>query len=463
MIKQRSQTLLIWFQLWDILTMSGAWIMAYFIRFSSYLPITKEQPPFEQCLYNLPAVAIAVVPAFRLAKAYEVQRLNRLREDIWSVIKGTLFTVFIVMGIGFYTQDPYVSRGAMSLFAALGFLGVIFTRRLSWWGVHFLRSRGYNPTFSVVVGTGRVARKTASALRRATWMGIRNVGFIENNPTRWSSDLDILGTIDDLPNLIHQYKISHVFIALPMNRFHEARKVFDVLSQEMVEVRLLADLPALTGFSLRMSILDGMPMLGLRETPHYGANIIIKRVMDIVISSIFLIVISPLLIFVALLVKFTSKGPVFYRQERCGLNGKSFQMLKFRTMRPDAEKETGPVWTKQNDERKTTIGNFLRKTSIDELPQFINVVLGHMSIVGPRPERPVFIEKFRKTVPNYMIRHSVKCGITGWAQVNGWRGNTSLRRRVQFDLYYITHWNPWFDIKIMLMTVWNGFLHRNAY
>jgi exopolysaccharide biosynthesis polyprenyl glycosylphosphotransferase len=169
------------------------------------------------------------------------------------------------------------------------------------------------------------------------------------------------------------------------------------------------------------------------------------------------------LLVVALAVKLTSRGPIFYSQERCGLNGKPFKMLKFRTMRVNAEAETGPVWTTKDDDRRTPIGAFLRKTSLDELPQFINVLLGDMSLVGPRPERPHFIEEFSQTIPNYMSRHSVKCGITGWAQVNGWRGNTSLRKRIQFDLYYITHWNPWFDIKIMFMTVWRGLVHKNAY
>jgi Undecaprenyl-phosphate glucose phosphotransferase len=228
-------------------------------------------------------------------------------------------------------------------------------------------------------------------------------------------------------------------------------------------VRLVADVPNLAGVSLTTTFFEGMPIVGLRESPHFGFNIVIKRIMDIVLASLAIVVLSPLLFVIALAVKFTSKGPIFFRQERCGLNGKSFQMLKFRSMRVDAEAATGPVWAAKQDDRKTPIGGILRKTSLDELPQFINVVRGDMSIVGPRPERPVFIERFRKTIPNYMARHAVKCGITGWAQVNGWRGNTSLRKRIQYDLYYIVHWNPMFDLKIMWMTLWNGLVHRNAY
>jgi Undecaprenyl-phosphate glucose phosphotransferase len=230
-----------------------------------------------------------------------------------------------------------------------------------------------------------------------------------------------------------------------------------------VDVRLVADVPNLAGVSLTTTFFEGMPIVGLRESPHYGVNIVVKRLMDIGIASVALLILSPLMLTIAAAIKLTSRGPVFYRQERCGLNGRSFRMLKFRSMRPDAEESTGPVWAAKGDQRTTRLGKFLRKTSLDELPQFLNVLKGDMSVVGPRPERPQFIEKFRKTIPNYMARHAVKCGITGWAQVNGWRGNTSLRKRIQFDLYYIVHWNPVFDLKIMFMTVWNGLVHRNAY
>jgi exopolysaccharide biosynthesis polyprenyl glycosylphosphotransferase len=206
-----------------------------------------------------------------------------------------------------------------------------------------------------------------------------------------------------------------------------------------------------------------MPMIGLRESPHFGLNIVVKRAMDVVLSLLAILILSPVFAVLAALVKWTSPGPIFFSQERCGLNGDSFKMLKFRSMRADSEAKTGAVWAVKNDPRTTKLGAFLRKTSLDELPQFINVLLGDMSLVGPRPERPVFINKFVKTIPNYNARHAVKAGITGWAQVNGWRGNTSLRKRVQYDLYYIMHWTPWLDIRILWLTIWHGFVNRNAY
>jgi Undecaprenyl-phosphate glucose phosphotransferase len=351
----------------------------------------------------------------------------------------------------------------MGLFSVLSATVVLAGRRLSWSAIRHLRSHGYNQTHSIIVGTGRVARKTARSLRRTSWLGIKNLGFVEEQPNRWTTDLDILGTFADLPALIRKYAIGHVFIALPLSRYDDARRVYDILSRLVVEVRLVADVPNLAGLSLTTTNLDGLPVIGLRESPHFGLNVVIKRLMDVVLSVAALVLLSPLMLLIAVLIKLTSPGPVFYRQERCGLNGGSFSMLKFRSMRVDAEKQSGAVWARKDDPRRTWFGALLRRTSLDELPQFFNVLRGDMSLVGPRPERPMFIQQFSRTIPNYMARHAVKAGITGWAQVHGWRGNTSLRKRVQYDLYYITHWTPWLDLRILAMTLLHGLFHRNAY
>jgi Undecaprenyl-phosphate glucose phosphotransferase len=464
MIKRSSQVLGVWFLLGDLLMTASAWVGAYYVRFGTgWIPIYKPWPDFYHCWRNLPLVLLLATGAYQLTGQYTIHRLRRFREEMIAVLKGTALLSLLVMATTFYRQDPYDSRLTMLLFSALASAGVLTARRLSWFTIRSLRSRGYNESRALIVGTGRVARKTARALRHASWMGIRNLGFVEDQPNRWTSDLDILGTTRDLPRLISKYDIGHVFISLPMSRYHEARQVFDVLSQTLVEVRLVADVPNLAGLSLTTTNLDGLPVIGLRESPHFGLNVLVKRGMDIVLSLAALIVLSPLLLLIAALVKLTSPGPVFYRQERCGLNGMPFSMLKFRSMRADAEQQTGAVWARPDDPRRTPLGAFLRQTSLDELPQLINVLKGDMSLVGPRPERPVFIQHFSKTIPNYMARHCVKAGITGWAQVHGWRGNTSLRKRVQYDLYYITHWTPWLDFRILWMTVFHGLFHRNAY
>lgn len=464
MIKRSSQVLSLWFLVWDLALTSAAWVGAYYLRFETgWFPVTKTPPAVSVCWHNLPLVVLLGALAYHLTGQYAIHRLRRFREELVGVFKGTALLSLLVMATTFYLQEPYESRSTMLLFSALTAVGVLTGRRLSWALIKTLRSRGYNQSLALIVGTGRVARKTARALRHASWMGIKNLGFVEDLPNRWASDLDVLGTSADLPQLIQKYGIEHVFISLPMSRYHDARRVFDVLSRTLVEVRLVADVPDLAGLTLTTTNLDGLPVIGLRESPHFGLNIVVKRAMDIVLALLALAVFAPWMALIAVLIRLTSPGPVLFRQERCGLNGKAFQMFKFRSMRLDAEVKSGAVWAQKDDPRRTWLGTILRKTSLDELPQFWNVLRGDMSLVGPRPERPVFIQQFSRTIPNYMARHCVKAGITGWAQVNGWRGNTSLRKRLQFDLYYITHWTPWLDLRILWLTVLHGLFHRNAY
>jgi Undecaprenyl-phosphate glucose phosphotransferase len=464
MIKRKSQILSLWFVFWDLAATVLAWIEAYYLRVESGLiTIDKTPPSFAQCYGSLPMVILLSTVAYHVTGQYVIHRFRRIREEVIAVLKGVFLMELFVIAATFGLQNPYESRFIFLLFFLLTATQILVLRRVSWSAIRYLRSRGFNQTHAIVVGTGRVARKTARALRHASWMGIKTIGFIEDQPSRWAGDLDVLGGIADLPGLIDKYRVSHVFIALPMNRYDEARRVYDTLAESFVEVRLVADVPELASLSLTTANLDGLPILGLRESPHFGLNIVFKRAMDIALSSIALVMLSPVMFTIAALIKFLTPGPVFYRQERCGLNGESFQMLKFRSMRVDAEQKTGAVWAIKDDPRRTAFGAFLRKTSLDELPQIFNVLKGDMSLVGPRPERPVFISKFRRTIPNYMARHAVKAGITGWAQVNGWRGNTSLRKRIQFDLYYITHWTPWLDLRILWLTVWHGLVNRNAY
>ena len=258
-------------------------------------------------------------------------------------------------------------------------------------------------------------------------------------------------------------KIDMVLITLPLSAHERLKRILDDIGDEMVSIMLIPDLIELATLRGGIGEFDGMPIISLRDTPLYGWNLVIKRVADVVLSIIILLAVSPLMLIVSALVRATSKGPVFYRQERMGLDGKTFSMLKFRTMETQAEKETGPVWATKGDSRKTIIGTFLRKTSVDELPQFFNVIKGDMSIVGPRPEREFFIQQFRNKIPKYMLRHKMKAGITGWAQISGWRGNTSLEKRIEYDLYYIENWSLRFDLEIMWLTIWRGLINKHAY
>jgi Undecaprenyl-phosphate glucose phosphotransferase len=463
-IDRRSQLMCFGFFLSDLTLTACAWLGAYLVRFESgWLSLRPDIPAFFLCWRQLPLVLLLAVFAYRVSGQYHIGRLRRFREEMVAVLKGTALLSLLVMATIFFLHDPYESRLTMLIFSAVTGTSILTARRMGWAVIRTMRSRGYNQTFALIVGTGRTARRLSAALARVSWLGIRNVGFVEDRPAPLTEDLDVLGGFDELPELVGKYQISHVFIALPFARYDDVRRVFSILSQTMAEVRLVPDVPNLAGLSLTTTNLDGLPLVGLRESPHFGLNVVVKRVMDVILSAVALVVLSPVLGLIALLVKLTSPGPVLYRQERCGLNGQSFDMLKFRSLRADAERETGPVWARPNDDRRTPLGAFLRSTSLDELPQLWNVLMGDMSLVGPRPERPVFVNQFRKTIPGYMARHCVKSGITGWAQVHGWRGNTSLRKRIQYDLYYITHWTPWLDIRILWMTVLRGIVHKNAY
>lgn len=463
MTNRTSQPLTAWFVTWDVGLTAAGWLAAYVVRFySGLIPVWRGVPDFGQYVGSLPLVVLLAVVCYRTAGMYEVHRMRRFREELAAVGKGVGLMALAVMATSFARQQHHESRVVMALFTAGTLVAVVIARRATWSAVRRLRSRGVNQSHALIVGTGRLARRTARTLHEVTWTGIQTVGYVEDDTGKIPVDLPVVGRIAELPELVERHHVEHVFIALPLNRYADARRVFDSLSQTVVDVRLVADVPALSGLSLTTNTLHGMTVIGLRESPHYGLNVVVKRAMDVLLSAVGIVLLAPLLAAIAVLIKLTSPGPVLYRQERCGLNGRSFHMLKFRTMRADAER-AGPQMTAANDPRKTRLGAILRATNLDELPQLFNVFRGDMSLVGPRPERPVFVRQFSKSIPNYMARHAVKAGMTGWAQVNGWRGNSSLRRRVQFDLYYIAHWNPLLDVRILFLTVWRMLFQKQKH
>jgi Undecaprenyl-phosphate glucose phosphotransferase len=275
--------------------------------------------------------------------------------------------------------------------------------------------------------------------------------------------MNVLGKLPDVRRVVEREEIHEVYVVLPADRQKEQSDLLDTLADSSVDLRVVPDLVGRMSLNAGIEELNGLPVILLSQTPLLGWNRIVKRMMDIACGLVALLVFSPLMALIAVLVKLSSRGPVFYAQERMGLDGVRFEMYKFRSMRVDAETESGAVWASPEDDRRTGLGVLLRKTSLDELPQLFNVLRGDMSLVGPRPERPVFVENFRQSVPGYMLRHKMKSGMTGWAQVNGWRGDTSIDRRIEYDLYYIENWSLALDIKIMWLTVWKGFFSQNAY
>jgi len=275
--------------------------------------------------------------------------------------------------------------------------------------------------------------------------------------------LPLLGTIDDAAEIAAREAVHHLYVALPPDQHVRMLQLIESTSRECVDVKVVPDLLQVIALRARLEDLDGVPVININDVPLQGFNSLVKRAIDIVVSSAALVVMVIPFAIIAVLVKLTSRGPVFYRQERMGLDGRRFLIYKFRSMYHDAEAETGPIFARDDDPRRTPVGRLLRQSNIDELPQLWNVARGEMSIVGPRPERPNFVAEFKDRIPQYMLRHKVKAGMTGWAQVHGWRGNTSIEKRIEYDLYYIENWSVRLDFKIMWLTLLRGFFHKHAY
>jgi Undecaprenyl-phosphate glucose phosphotransferase len=273
--------------------------------------------------------------------------------------------------------------------------------------------------------------------------------------------LPLLGTVGDVAEVVQREKVDIIYVALPLDEHLQMLSVVEVASRECIDVHVVPDLLQFIALRARLEDLDGLPLISINDIPLRGMNSVVKRTVDVVLSLGLLIVAAIPTLVVVWAIRRSSAGPAFYTQERMGLDGKAFKVYKFRSMYTNAEDTSGPVWARDDDPRATPIGKWLRRYDFDELPQFWNVLKGDMSIVGPRPERPFFVEQFKYQIPQYMLRHKVKSGITGWAQVNGWRGNTSLEKRIEFDLYYIENWSLRLDFKIMWLTVLRG-LHRLA-
>jgi Undecaprenyl-phosphate glucose phosphotransferase len=329
-----------------------------------------------------------------------------------------------------------------------------------------LRNRGYNQRFALIAGTGELCQKILQNIEHYPEMGIRVIGFLtglREEVGKKIKNIPILGLYEDIDRIFGKKKIDILFIALTINEYQYFEGLIKKIQGDLVEIKVVPGSYEFLGLRGGMDALGDLPIVSLQSSPLYGWDSFFKRMFDLILGTLIVITTFPLMLIVSLLIKLTSAGPILYRQERIGMDGRRFQMLKFRTMKRDAEKETGPIWAKENDPRRTKIGAFLRKTSLDELPQLFNVFKGEMSLVGPRPERPSFIKEFTNLIPLYMLRHKIKAGMTGWAQVNGWRGNTSLEKRIEHDLYYIQHWSIGFDAKIILMTFWRGFFSKSAH
>ena len=412
---------------------------------------------------------LAAIIFLELGQVYRPWWNDAMRGEIARIVRAWVSAIVLVISIvalirlHFWFGSSY--RWIVTWWG-LGLVFVLSTRGILSQFLQWLRSRGWAQGHIILVGLNQMAVAVSRQLNHSPWAGLQVIGYVddrvENRQSVGDLTLPRLGKLQDLPAIIAKVAIDEVWIAFPGESLAE-RAQFQ-LRHLPVSIRLVIDCFAFKQSKfLSLNTVAGIPTLDFSVSPLHGVNRYIKELEDRLIAFVVLILISPLLFLIAIGVKLSSTGPVFYRQVRVGWNNKTFTMLKFRSMPVDAEAKTGAVWARPGENRATRFGSFLRKTSLDELPQLINVLKGDMSLVGPRPERPDFVEVFKDQVPNYMKKHMVKAGITGWAQVNGWRGDTDLNRRIEHDLYYIQHWSIWFDLEIALRTVLTGFINKNAY
>jgi Undecaprenyl-phosphate glucose phosphotransferase len=447
----------------DVVLIGLCWVMAYGLRFYVVGPplVTPEVPPLREYLLQLAPIVIVWAVAFRWFDLYRPRRLGTYVSEWADVAKASTLGVLVLIAImQFAFKKVEYSRVVIVYFWALSIVAVSLWRAVFREGLRFARRHGVNLRRAVVVGGGPGAGDLLGALRRRPDVGVHVLGIVGDKAD--GGDTTWLGGFEDLRAILDREPVDLVLIALPHAEYGRLAAILSDIGDDPVGIHLLPDLYGLVSMRGGIEEFEGVPIIHLRESPLYGWNGVIKRGLDLVVGSLALVLLSPVLLAVASAVKLSSAGPALLRQERMGLDGRAFSMLKFRTMRADAEAESGPVWASPDDQRRTRIGAVLRRFSLDELPQLLNVLRGDMSLVGPRPERPVFVETFRHRIPGYMLRHKVKAGMTGWAQINGWRGNTSLEKRIEYDLYYIERWSLGFDLAILLKTLWRGF-SKNAY
>jgi exopolysaccharide biosynthesis polyprenyl glycosylphosphotransferase len=456
----------------DVVLTAVAFILAYQVRVAIPWPdeLVNQEPLLRYSSMIILQV-IAVVGVLLATRQYYIPRAVSRVDQLYRVLLGVTLGTLIALALTtflFKNDDVLMDypRGMIVYAWAFTIILLMVGR-----GVHYLvrsslRKRGWGTDRVLMVGTGDTARILLQRILWSPYLGYDLVGVIAEDKGRETAvsemlGLPVLGAPQDLPRLIEEYEIEEVIVAMPEQGHRKTVQVISYCERGRVSIKVFPDIFQFVTSEASIDDLGGLPLLSVRDFALRGYQLIFKRLLDLAGATFGLVFLSPLMLLVAVAIKLESPGPAFFVQERMGLDGRPFMMIKFRSMRKDAEKN-GPGWTTDNDPRQTKLGSLLRKVEIDELPNLINVFLGEMSLVGPRPEQAHYVEQFRRIVPRYMERHKEKGGMTGWAQVNGLRGDTSITERTKYDLWYSEHWSIWLDLKIILRTVWQIFERSNG-
>lgn len=455
--------------LMDVMITVASYALAYVIKIyiidgrSPEVGVLPVRDYFMVLLFLVPGYVII----YFLCNVYGPKRTVKRRHEFFSIFQAnTLGIAFYIIVLYVVIQEINYSRWMMFIFYMLNIFFTCLSRVVLRSMLRTIRRKGYNLKHVLVVGYSRAAEQYIDRLLWNPQWGYKIAGILDDTVPSGTlyKGIKVLGRLDNLEVILPYSELDEVAIALALKDYDNLEHVVNVCEKSGVHTKFIPDYNSVIPTRPYTEDLMGLPVINIRHVPLTNTlNWWMKRMVDILVSLVGLVVASPVMIVSAIAVGCTSRGPVIFKQERIGLHNKPFRMYKFRTMevqKPSAEKKG---WTTKNDPRVTKVGKFLRKTSIDELPQLFNILMGDMSVVGPRPERPQFVEQFKEEIPRYMVKHQVRPGLTGWAQINGYRGDTSIKRRIEFDIFYIENWTMSFDIKIMFLTIFKGFINKNAY
>lgn len=468
MIRQNQRFLTQLYVLMDSICMLVIFFVVYWIKFySDWLPHAFSLPLENYLLWGTVYSFVAILVGFYVG-FYSPKRRNRFSSDIYKILQVHALSFLSLLSMLYVTKEVHISREFLVLFFVINTMSLIFYRFMVKIFLFRLRRKGFNKKYVLILGAGSVGRRFSDSLRNHPELGYDVFGFLDDNQREHSPQykhlMPIVGQIEELESVLKNHLIDEVIIALPLEAHSKFSRIINQCDNAGVKTLIIPDFFDLLPARPFIDNFAGIPLINVRDIPlEEFSNRLIKRTFDIVFSIFAILITSPIMLLAIIGTQLTSPGPIIFKQERVGLNRQTFRMYKFRTMVVMDKQISDTSWTVENDERRTKFGAFLRRSSIDELPQFFNVLVGHMSVVGPRPERSYFVEQFKDDVPKYMVKHHIRPGITGWAQSNGLRGDTSIQDRIIHDLFYIENWSFFFDLRIIIRTIVKGFVNRNAY
>ena len=452
----------------DAVVICIAYVLAWIYKFL----ILKDQRGLTLAQYCV--ALIGIIPLYLMlylaCNLYTSKRVQGRRLEGGNIVKANI-GILIVMAAFFPLRDviepiKYYSRWMLAYFYVINIVLEIIARNLIRWCLRKIRRKGFNLRHLIFVGYSGAAEAFIDRILANPQWGYKISGILDDNkePGYTYKGIAVLGSTDELEKILENNRLDEIALTLALREYYKLKRIVAICEKSGVHTKFVPDYNDIIPTRPYTEDLLGLPVVNIRHVPLTNSfNMICKRAMDIVGAIVAIIIFSPVMLVTAVLVKTTSKGPLIYKQERVGLHNQTFQMYKFRSMEVQSAKSEKRAWTVRDDPRVTKVGRVIRKTSIDELPQLFNILKGDMSLVGPRPERPFFVEKFREEIPRYMVKHQVRPGLTGWAQVNGYRGDTSIKKRIEYDLYYIENWTMGLDIKILFLTFFKGFVNKNAY